>query len=723
MIKYNKFLYHKIINILKKSVNYFKTYGFITLIIKIFSKSRSLYLRYIYLHCKKKNNMFNYEDLNFQEVRTNNHIIQHNQSVDIIICVHNALNDIKKCLESVINHTTQPYSIIIIDDGSFEETKLFLEEFAQQNNATLIRNPKARGYTFAANQGLKVSKADYCVLLNSDTIVSPQWLDRMIQCAETDAQIGMVGPLSNTASWQSVPEVEANGDWAGNDLPPHITIYDMAKLITKYSSKIYPQIPFLNGFCLLIKRQLINDIGYFDELTFGKGYGEENDYCLRAQKAGWKLVVSDDVYIYHAQSRSYTDERRKILSERAGELLKRKHSDFLVDFGVDLCYNHLALEGIRQNVKVIFERERLLQKGSQQWGGKKILFILPANGVCGGANVIFQEAEAMIRMGLNVEILNLEENKENFQKETITNMVPVIFSKIDDIKRYAPNYDAIIATANYTVAWLTGLNRQNNTPILGYYIQDFEPYFYKKGSREYNVAWESYTMIPNIIRFTKTEWNKNEIKKNIGVDTHIIGPSVNIDLFKVRKKNISNNSRIVISAMVRPSSPRRGAKLTMEILKKIWEKHKDIIEIIIFGCSDEEIFISNLEYNFPYKNMGVLNPERLAGLFSIVDIFVDFSVFQAMGLTALEAMASGIAVIVPKNGGTNSYAINNKNALIVDTNSQEECFKALNMLVTNESSRIQIAKNAIRDATNFFPEKAAYNILELLFNLKYEQYD
>ena len=76
--------------------------------------------------------------------------------------------------------------------------------------------------------------------------------------------------------------------------------------------------PFLNGFCLLIRRAVLEGVGLFDEANFGEGYGEENDYCLRARNAGWTLALADDTYIYHAQSRSYNPERRKNLSDRAG---------------------------------------------------------------------------------------------------------------------------------------------------------------------------------------------------------------------------------------------------------------------------------------------------------------------------------------------------------------------------------------------------------------------
>lgn len=279
----------------------------------------------------------------------------HTQPADIIICVHNALDDVQRCLASVAEHTTEPYHLILMDDGSQPETRDFLQAYVEDNvhsqSLQLLRNNKARGYTFAANQGMRASTHPYFILLNSDTIVSPYWLDRLIACADSDERIGMVGPLSNTASWQSIPEVEYRGDWAANPLPLDMTVAQMANRVAALSTRFYPQLPFLNGFCLLITRALQEAIGYFDEETFGAGYGEENDYCLRAGKAGWKLAVADDTYVYHAQSRSYSHERRKLLADRAGQALAQKHEQSLIDAGVSVCQNNQAMQEIRKQAK------------------------------------------------------------------------------------------------------------------------------------------------------------------------------------------------------------------------------------------------------------------------------------------------------------------------------------------------------------------------------------
>uniref|UniRef100_UPI00257C3745 glycosyltransferase n=1 Tax=Methanosaeta sp. UBA458 TaxID=1915561 RepID=UPI00257C3745 len=634
------------------------------------------------------------------------------KNVNIVICIHNALDDVKSCLMSVIKYSPHIYTLILVDDGSDEATKSFLQDFALHHDVFLLRNDVARGYTFAANQGLRNSTGKYVILLNSDTIVSADWLDRMLECAESDERIGIVGPLSNTASWQSVPKIESCGDWASNDLPENISIHMMADLIGKYSCRCYPKIPFLNGFCLLIKRELINQIGYFDEDSFGAGYGEENDYCIRARKAQWDLAVADDVYIYHKQSRSYSDDRRKKLCDRAGKILIDKHGIQEVSEGVSECKGNRAMAGIRARADVLWHRHGLLEEGKKLFKGKSLLIILPIMEPTGGAYVIIQEAYALIEMGVRVSLFNLTEHGVKFQQSFPDLRIPVIYGSINEVPLIAADFDAVIATINNSVYWIASLNSSDIT--LAYYIQDFEPDFYPKGSREYNLAWESYMKIPRIKNVTKTSWNKNKVMSNMGIDCQIIGPSVDIDLFRPRERLHKSND-IFIGAMIRPSTPRRNPRFTLEILEEIKKLYGDKINIITFGCSNDDFLSLNPCRDIPINHMGVLKREWMPHLFNEIDIFVDFSTYQAMGLTALEAMACGSAVIVPRNGGCQDFVKDGINGFLIDTTDRRSCTDALEKLINDEKLRKKMCSQSIIDVCRFPAELAALNMLKAIF--------
>ncbi|MBN2146108.1 MAG: glycosyltransferase [Anaerolineales bacterium] len=644
----------------------------------------------------------------------------HQASVDIIVCVHNALEDVQRCLESLIRCTMPPYNLILVDDGSEKPTQDYLADFSLAQGALLLRNEEARGYTRAANQGMQASSADYLVLLNSDTIVTAGWLDRMIACAESDPRIGIVGPLSNTASWQSIPDIfNADGDWAENPLPQGLSIAEMGQRVANYSGRVYPRPSFLNGFCLMIKRGLVNQIGYFDEENFGAGYAEENDYCLRTAKAGWHLAVADDAYIYHAQSRSYSHERRKILVERSDKAFGDKHGHQVISQALQRTQFNPALLGNRARSQVIASRQDTIEIGRQRWEGKRIAFYLPISAISGGGHLIMQEARAMQKMGVHVDLINLQGHQAFFQSTYPDLPIPSIY--VQDPTRSSAlllKYDAVVASMYHTVSWL---QLPDGTPILprrGYYILDFEPFFFQSDTPEYKQAWESYTLFPDLVRMTKTEWNRQMVLKNIGVDCQgMVGPSVDIDLFRPRpRKDPSWPARpLRITAMIRPSTPRRQAALTMQVLHEISRKHGSSVEIILFGCTPNDPAFNQLDVDFTWRHAGILTPPQLAALLNEVDIFADFSSFQALGLTAMEAMACGVAAIVPQEGGAVDFAHHEQNTLVCDTASLEACVACLDRLIRDEHLRISLQQQAIFDICQHFPEKVAYHILEALF--------
>jgi GT2 family glycosyltransferase/glycosyltransferase involved in cell wall biosynthesis len=666
-------------------------------------------------------------------------VAKHQQSVDIVVCVHNALDDVRRCLDSIVQYTDIPYHLIIIDDGSDAETCHYLRDYADKHSVVLLRNEQARGYTRAANQGLRAIKSAYTVLLNSDTVVSPYWLDRLLACAESSPSIGLVGPLSNTASWQSIPKIEHQGDWAANPLPTDMTVTQMAARVAAFSARLYPRLPFLNGFCLFIKKEVIETIGYFDEIAFEQGYGEENDYCIRARQAGWELAVADDVYIYHAQSKSYSHQRRQQLAELGMQALVKKHGQAIIDAGVEVCRHHRVLQGIRIRAELLIERWNLISQAQYYWRGKRVVFVLPVMEIGGGANVVIHEAHAMLRMGIDVYILNFLHHQTGFEQCYSDLSVPVIYARADfEIPELCRDFDAVIATAHNSVEWIAPLAEQPNAPMIAYYIQDFEPYFYVDKPAHYRLfwqsswlrrrlasyyfrfepgfreAWISYLRIPNMVLFTKTRWNQTEVEKQIQRSCTIIGASCDIEQFMPRAER-TKDGKIRISAMIRPSSSRRGAYRTMQVLRQIQQTFAHQVDIILFGLTIEELKFSQLPADFDFHHLGVCLPTQLAQLFSQIDIFVDFSNYQAMGLTAMEAMACGVAVIVPETGGAESYAIHQKNALLINTHSTKTCYTALSELITNEPLRLSLMTQAYLDMAHFYSEGAAYRILKRLF--------
>jgi glycosyltransferase involved in cell wall biosynthesis len=250
---------------------------------------------------------------------------------------------------------------------------------------------------------------------------------------------------------------------------------------------------------------------------------------------------------------------------------------------------------------------------------------------------------------------------------------------------------------------------------LGYYVQGFEPLMYKEGSEDYQQALASYTTIAGMKRFTKTHWTRNTVLENSGADSDVIGISVNIDLFRPRDMIPMGLRPVTIVAMIRPGSPYRSPEMTLTILRQISKKYKEDVDIWLFGADDVHEVVDEKLLDFDWRQLGKLTQVQVASMMSKADIFTDFSSHQAMGLSALEAMAAGCSVIVPKNGGAVEFVNHRINGIVADTAYLQASLNALEELIDDDTLRKQIQINGLSDVVQYYPERVSYNILNALF--------
>jgi GT2 family glycosyltransferase len=278
------------------------------------------------------------------------------ETTEIVIPVFNAIDETLDCLSFIGRATGRPVLVTLVDDGSTALNRERLRRFvADVPWIRLIENEQNTGYTNAANRGMSAAQSKWIVLLNSDTIVTRGWLDGLLEAAFARPDAAMIGPLSNAASWQSIPDVrDAKGGWSTNPLPSGISIEDIADNVRHFSEKAFPCVPLLNGFCTLIRRAALEQVGYLDGLSFPTGYGEETDLCIRMAKAGHKLVIADHVYVYHQKSASFGEKRRAVLTKQGSKALASKHADVnLVD--LQQCLSELSsLITVRKALRKIY---------------------------------------------------------------------------------------------------------------------------------------------------------------------------------------------------------------------------------------------------------------------------------------------------------------------------------------------------------------------------------
>ncbi|MBI5143642.1 MAG: glycosyltransferase family 2 protein [Candidatus Omnitrophica bacterium] len=217
---------------------------------------------------------------------------------DIIIPIWNQPEFTKDCISHIIKNTHSPYRLILINNASDHKTRDYLEGLKNVNGPELIMmcNDENLGFVKAVNQGLKISSAPYICILNNDTIPADGWLEKMLDFAEIHKDVGLINPQCD------------------GHLDTSIEAY--AKDREKYRG-IYMEMNQCQGFCMLIKREVIDKIGYLDE-SFGIGGFDDTDFSMRAYRAGYRSVCIYDSYVYHRQHKSFNalqTKRERIVKE------------------------------------------------------------------------------------------------------------------------------------------------------------------------------------------------------------------------------------------------------------------------------------------------------------------------------------------------------------------------------------------------------------------------
>lgn len=276
------------------------------------------------------------------------------QEITVVVPIYNAYDDTRRCIEALLKQTTIDCKILLIDDCSQDDRILpFLTEIALGNSqVTFFKNPQNLGFVRTCNLAFHIAKDRDVVLLNSDTIVTANWLEKLRDAAYSHPQIASVTPLTNNGEICSVP------DWlCSNYIPEGETIESFATLIEKISLRRYPAIPTAVGFCVYLKRQALDEVGYLDELHFGKGYGEENDWSCRATDAGYHHILDDSTFIYHAGGKSFGVEEKQQLVLNNFKPLEKLHPTYFKD--IHDFINTKPLQDILSNIKLHLTLERM----------------------------------------------------------------------------------------------------------------------------------------------------------------------------------------------------------------------------------------------------------------------------------------------------------------------------------------------------------------------------
>lgn len=656
------------------------------------------------------------------------------KEVSIIIPIYNAFEDTKNCIESVLKHSKRNFELILINDCSPDKRiRELLEHYSNNPKVKVIHNEVNKGFTGTVNVGLKNSYNDV-ILLNSDTIVTPKWLEKLTIAAYSDEKIGTVTPFSNNAGAFSVPEI------GENEIPKNLSLNEMANIVEKVSNHNYVHVPTGNGFCLYIKRETINSVGLFDEETFGKGYGEENDYCMRALEKNWHNIIDDSTYIFHNEGSSFSTEREELLNKHR-LLVDIKHPTYTQK--IRKTFNSPVFNYMRNDVK-----NGLLKISFKKYDKKRILYVIHSKS--GGTFKHLQDLMEYVEreydcylLFSHIHLMKLYHfNNKKFQKISEWKLNTRWWAEKIYIDEYKNIYFNILINLNIDIVHLhhmmhNSFDLPKITKILNIptvmTIHDFflvcpcftllnENFEYCKGICNDNlmncqIPSQGITQKKIIKSFIK-EWrlNVNQMFKNIdyfvtmSVDTKNIFNNIFPNVFKDNIKIIEhgtdyiniNENLFEVPSEDKPIKllctgnilPHKGSKF----IKELYELDKNAnIEFHFLGQTDENL-----------KDIGIHHGEyELKDLIShIRDIkpsfICIFSIWpETFCYTLSEAWAFKIPVLASKIGVIEERMVKNNGGIFIDKDDVLKSYKSILDIKNNPKRYIDLQKNI--EKINFKP--------------------
>lgn len=278
-------------------------------------------------------------------------LIAQERSVTVIVPVYNAFEVLEDCFASLVAHTDPRHSVLLIDDRSTDDRvwpllQRFASRFAQ---IQAVQNDANLGFPATVNRGFAMAEGDV-VILNSDTEVTARWLEKLMDAAYSRGRVATVTPLTNSGSVFSVPEMHV-----ANELPRHLNLAVAADAQERCSLWIRPDVPTGNGFCMYIRREALDEVGVFDAETFGRGYGEENDFCVRATQKGYVHLIDDATFILHKENASFLDAADENKT-RALAAIRERYPDY--DARIQDWLKEDRLANLRYTLKSIWEGRR-----------------------------------------------------------------------------------------------------------------------------------------------------------------------------------------------------------------------------------------------------------------------------------------------------------------------------------------------------------------------------
>ena len=604
----------------------------------------------------------------------------------VIVCIHNAPAEVRACLDSIGRHTNlRNHELILIDDGSDPPTQRLVVEYATKLGAKIVRNEIALGYTKAANQGLRMARGDFCLLLNSDTLVTSGWLERLIRCAALHPHTACAGPLSNAASWQSIPDLMTDiGEWRVNQLPEDMSLDEYARRIAVHSPRLYPQVTFINGFCYLIAREALDKLGYLDEENFPRGYGEEDDFSVRAQDAGWTLRVADDCYVYHAKSKSFTPQVRSEITATTKKALQTKHGKPKIDKLLQQIQNNEFLLIARTLAKIATH----LPPDDADLAGLNLAdpapqpalhigWLQPHLNVVGGIRRAIEMTNRLIALGFEATLITPSGQK--------TDWLPISARVINTNEAKSMRFDVLIVSDPDVYPFFSEIAADLH---INYHLAPY--HLYRNPDKNLESYYRDSGKKHSVHHVANSKWTADNAESAYQVHNEGVFPG-GINPYLFFPQNVEKIYDVVFYGSDRP--------------------HKGTATILAATGNLHTLSLATLD----------AQQDDLARHISEGRVFASACWHEGFNFCPLEAMACGVPVAMTDDGGSREYAVDRENALVVPVNDAQALREAIHETLENTPLRLRLIENGLLTASRYTWNRVTFNFAALILKLHQQE--
>lgn len=587
------------------------------------------------------------------------------EPIDVVVTVHNRADMALRTLRSLESNTSYPFRPIVVDDGSTDGhtsgrldawVRAYNREKRPNGKAVLIRHETAQRYTKAVNAGIEATNTKrHVVLLNSDTYVTPGWLRHMVAALESDGRIGMVNPASTDKGYAHIP------------MPHGANVLSVADALADVAPVVEPGMPMPHGFCLLIRRAMLDEMGLFDAEKWPHGYGEETDYYAKGLSHGWTAALAPRAYVWHRTGASYGIATRNKLGGAALKRVMDEHGAALNPIGRAWRQRN-PTESLRQKLEGAL-KDRPCER-------PRITFLVGIYGRVGGVRAIHCLADAMIERGWDVSEVYLgamrTEDRDDFADHLFSpkaypNAQKANMELGDWVKR-----GVLVAALDGAEAFVEAAAKDHPGITPMQFLQDDQVRFsddkietYRNGRTSKDAALLAKAKaarertLENLARplpsVAVSRFAADARKRYAGFPSvSVVGIGIPVDRFIPGPKEATP---LTVVGFLRKEK-RRNPDLLREVFQRLHEKYRKYARLVAIGDPHGRQ-IPGVEH------VKSATPDDVAHILSLADILVEPSVYQGFGLPALEAMAAGAAVVSTDNHGIDEYGVHEENCLIV----------------------------------------------------------